>query len=196
MNAQKGFTLIELMIVVAIIGILAAIAIPAYQNYTAKSQASVALADITGAKVNIEAKLSEGLDSAGAAALVTGSTVGVKNVTSTCSGIGVNVTNEGAVAVTCKIKGSSKVQDQFISWVRSSDKNAKAASGSGSTATSAVAESTGSWECVTTVSSSLAPKNCVNETDAAGTALISKLDVSAVLAAAKTKTAAAATAGN
>ena len=53
MNAQKGFTLIELMIVVAIIGILAAIAIPAYQDYIARAQMSEALSLTSGLKTAV-----------------------------------------------------------------------------------------------------------------------------------------------
>ncbi len=49
-NSQSGFTLIELMIVVAIIGILAAVAIPAYQDYTVRAQVSEGLSLASGAK--------------------------------------------------------------------------------------------------------------------------------------------------
>jgi type IV pilus assembly protein PilA len=50
---QQGFTLIELMIVVAIIGILAAIAIPAYQDYTARAQMSEAMSLASGVRTSV-----------------------------------------------------------------------------------------------------------------------------------------------
>ena len=50
---QKGFTLIELMIVVAIVGILAAVAIPAYQDYTVRAQVTEGLSLATAAKVAV-----------------------------------------------------------------------------------------------------------------------------------------------
>jgi type IV pilus assembly protein PilA len=52
-NVQKGFTLIELMIVVAIIGILAAIAIPAYQDYTTRAKVSEVMVIASAAKTSV-----------------------------------------------------------------------------------------------------------------------------------------------
>lgn len=61
MNAiQKGFTLIELMIVVAIVGILAAVAVPQYQNYIARSQVAEAFTLMDGGKATIQTNLQAG----------------------------------------------------------------------------------------------------------------------------------------
>ncbi|WP_278396710.1 pilin [Acinetobacter venetianus] len=51
---NKGFTLIELMIVMAVIGVLAAVALPLYQNYVARSQITAAVAELNGAKPQYE----------------------------------------------------------------------------------------------------------------------------------------------
>ena len=59
-SAQKGFTLIELMIVVAIIGILAAVALPAYQDYTVRAKVTEALSLMDSAKVAVSENAANG----------------------------------------------------------------------------------------------------------------------------------------
>ena len=106
-SLQQGFTLIELMIVVAIIGILAAVALPAYQDYTTRAKLSEVVVMASPAKLAV----AETASSVGGLASVTASNSGytfasatkyVSNVTITGTGA-----NAGVVTVTSTVPGAT-----------------------------------------------------------------------------------------
>ncbi|MGH8037942.1 MAG: pilin [Stenotrophomonas sp.] len=110
MKKQQGFTLIELMIVVAIIAILAAIALPMYQDYVAKSQVTAGLAEITPGKTQFEVAINEGKTPANAADI--GLTISKR-----CTKIDVTGTATGSIV--CTLAGSPKIASSTITLTRS-----------------------------------------------------------------------------
>jgi type IV pilus assembly protein PilA len=103
-SMQKGFTLIELMIVVAIIGILAAVALPAYQDYTVRAKVSEVILAASAAKVTV----SEAAATAGGTvmpAAVSIDSMSSKYVKSTAYASGV---------ITATAQGDTNIQDKTL----------------------------------------------------------------------------------
>ena len=131
MNKQQGFTLIELMIVVAIIAILAAIALPAYQDYIARSQITTGLADIRGGVTAFEERINRGTPTTA----VQPGDIGLATSTPRCA---ITVPNGSITAtsgqqIQCVIKGNPRVVNDYVrltrtsggAWLCTSDTDAK-----------------------------------------------------------------------
>jgi len=139
---QKGFTLIELMIVVAIIGILAAVAIPAYQNYIAKSQVSRVMGEVGALKTTVEACVLDGKNTVDCEADLGGT---VSNL----------IGNNGGIAnLNIAADGTASLYAEFGNNAAADLKNAPAKKMVWKRAT------TGSWTCNTDVATKYKPSGC------------------------------------
>lgn len=129
-NLQKGFTLIELMIVVAIIGILAAVAIPSYQNYTLKAKFTELVNAVAPYKTAIEICAQDGsCVVSGALSGITLGTGGIPASTSTTYLSGVAVSGTGVITATATSAGGLAAEtyiltpgiraDGSVTWVAS-----------------------------------------------------------------------------
>jgi len=99
-SIQKGFTLIELMIVVAIIGILAAVALPAYQDYTVRAKVSELMLAASSARTGIQEKFQSDNNTA---SMGTGIVVNVVGKVASAT-----VANTGSITVTGSTASTSR----------------------------------------------------------------------------------------
>ncbi|HEZ9463372.1 TPA: pilin [Neisseria gonorrhoeae] len=121
---QKGFTLIELMIVIAIVGILAAVALPAYQDYTARAQVSEAILLAEGQKSAVtEYYLNNGIwpENNGDAGVASSSSIKGKYVESVTVEKGVVTAQMASSNVNKEIQGKrlslwARRQDGSVKW--------------------------------------------------------------------------------